>query len=128
VRLEGLGKLKNPPHPGFEPATFRLVAQCLNLCPFFIFIVYKSVLHILRLPTPSLRLRHHSGSGTGSTQPREQLRSYLNGKVAAPGLENRKLRSEGFVALTTQHPVSAKVGTSFADRRRSLDRYSSLAD
>jgi len=31
-----------------------------------------------------------SGSGTGSTQPREpQLRSYLNKKVAAPGLENR---------------------------------------
>jgi hypothetical protein len=23
VRLEGLGKLKNPPYPGLEPATFR---------------------------------------------------------------------------------------------------------
>jgi len=31
-----------------------------------------------------------SGSGTGSTQPREvKLRSYLNKKVAAPGSENR---------------------------------------
>ena len=31
-----------------------------------------------------------SGSGTGSTQPREvKLRSYLNKKLAAPGSENR---------------------------------------
>jgi hypothetical protein len=31
VRLEGLGKLKNPiTSLGLEPATFRLLAQCLN--------------------------------------------------------------------------------------------------
>jgi hypothetical protein len=31
VRLEGLGQLKNPmTSTGIEPATFRLVAQCLN--------------------------------------------------------------------------------------------------
>jgi hypothetical protein len=31
VRLEGFGKLKNPMNSlGIEPATFRLVAQCLN--------------------------------------------------------------------------------------------------
>jgi hypothetical protein len=31
VRLEGLGQLKNPMTSlGFEPATFRLVALCLN--------------------------------------------------------------------------------------------------
>jgi hypothetical protein len=28
--LEGLGKLKNSPQSGLEPATFRLVAQCRN--------------------------------------------------------------------------------------------------
>jgi hypothetical protein len=30
MRLEGLGTLKNPPHPGLEPATLQLVAYCLN--------------------------------------------------------------------------------------------------
>jgi hypothetical protein len=30
VRLEGLGKLKNPMTSGMEPETFRLVTYCLN--------------------------------------------------------------------------------------------------
>jgi hypothetical protein len=28
--LEGLGQLKNITSPGLEPATFRLIAKCLN--------------------------------------------------------------------------------------------------
>jgi hypothetical protein len=30
MRLEELGQLKNTMTSGIEPATFRLVAQCLN--------------------------------------------------------------------------------------------------
>jgi hypothetical protein len=69
-----------------------------------------------------------SGSGTGSTQPREQFEELLVRNNSGSRYRKSKLRSEGLVALTMWHRLSAKVGTSFADRRRSLDRYSSLAD
>jgi hypothetical protein len=69
-----------------------------------------------------------SGSGTWSIQPCDYNWGAAWKKKQRLRSRNPKIRPQGSVTLTTWHLLPAKVGTYFANKRRSLGLYRSLAD
>jgi hypothetical protein len=68
------------------------------------------------------------GLERGPLSPVSTIEDLLRRKISDSGLDSREYDHKGSVMLTTRHSLSAKVGTKFADKRRSLGWYSSLAD
>ena len=97
----------------------QLSAMCWSLCQ-------RSRVRFPALP----EFLSSSGSGTGSTQPREVNWGATWIKRSSCS-RSRKQRFNGHgdpLHWPRDTPLSTKVGTNFADRRRPLCRYSFFAD
>jgi hypothetical protein len=68
-----------------------------------------------------------SGAGKGQLSLVSITKELLERKSSGSSLENREYGCKD-VTLTMWKPLTAKIGTTFAEKRWSLDQYRSLAD
>jgi hypothetical protein len=68
------------------------------------------------------------GLEQGSLNLVSEIEEILGRKSSSSGIEILEYRRRGSAPLTTLHPSVCKLDTNFSDKRRSLGRYTSLAD